>query len=56
MFLHQGQEEIKEIKFHPVYFEMIASSSLDSINLFKPNYEPPEEENAEAHDKEDLQR
>ncbi len=42
MFLHQGQSEIKEIKFHPVYFEMTVSSSIDSINLFKPNYEPPE--------------
>lgn len=30
---------------------MIASSSIDSINLFKPNYEPPEEDNADQHDK-----
>lgn len=56
MFLHQGQSEIKEIKFHPVYFEMTVSSSIESINLFKPNYEPPEEDNAEEHDKEDLKR
>jgi hypothetical protein len=35
---------------------MTASSSIDSINLFKPNYEPPEEDHAEDHDKEDLKR
>jgi hypothetical protein len=35
---------------------MTISSSIDSINLFKPNYEPPEEDNADIHDKEDLKR
>jgi len=30
---------------------MIASSSIDSINIFKPNYEPPEQDETEAHDK-----
>ena len=53
MFIHQGQEEIKEICYHPVYYEMLASSASDGINIFKPCFEMPEEE----HDcKEDLKR
>lgn len=57
MFLHQGQEEIKEIRFHPIYYEMVISSSIDSINVFKPSFEmPEEEEDCDKYDKEDLKR
>jgi ribosome assembly protein RRB1 len=38
MFLHQGQQEIKEVCYHPVYFELLISTSLDSINIFKPAF------------------
>ena len=41
MFIHQGQEEIKEIAFHPVYYEMLISSAIDGINIFKPSFEMP---------------
>jgi ribosome assembly protein RRB1 len=56
MFLHQGQEEIKEVCFHPVYFEMMVSTSLDAINIFKPAYEMPEPDLDEKADLEDLKR
>ena len=36
LFLHQGQENIKEIHWHPVYNNVIASTSLDSFNIFQP--------------------
>jgi hypothetical protein len=35
---------------------MIISSSIDSINIFKPSYEAPEVEESDLHDKEDLKR
>lgn len=35
---------------------MIISSSLDSINVFKPSFEMPEEDEDEKHDEEDLKR
>lgn len=57
MFLHQGQEEIKEISYHPVYFEMLISTSLDSINIFKPAFEMPDPLNEDDKiDREDLKR
>lgn len=56
MFLHQGQQEIKEVCYHPVYFEMLVSTSLDAVNIFKPAFEMPEEDLDERADKEDLKR
>lgn len=37
MFLHQGQEDIKEICFHPIYWEMVISTANSGFNVFKPN-------------------
>jgi ribosome assembly protein RRB1 len=48
MFLHQGQTNIKELRFHPVYREMLLTTAEDSYNIFRPNLEPEEEEDAEA--------
>ena len=44
MFLHQGQNNIKELRFHPVYREMLLTTAEDSYNIFRPNLEPPEDE------------
>ena len=44
MFLHQGQENIKELRFHPYYREMLITTAEDSYNVFRPNLEPDEEE------------
>jgi ribosome assembly protein RRB1 len=39
IFLHQGQENIKDIKFHPVYKNFIASTAENGINVFKPAFD-----------------
>lgn len=44
MFLHQGQNNIKELRFHPYYREMLITTAEDSYNVFRPNLEPEEEE------------
>ena len=49
MFLHQGQNNLKELRFHPYYREMLVTTSEDSYNIFRPNLEPDEDED------EDLQ-
>ena len=47
MFLHQGQNNIKELRFHPLYRELILTTAEDSYNIFRPNLEPPEDEDEE---------
>ncbi len=49
MFLHQGQENIKELRFHPYYREMLITTAEDSYNVFRPNLEPEEEEEDQQH-------
>ncbi len=44
MFLHQGQTDMKEIRFHPQFKTLIVSTAGDSFNLFRPNLEPEEDE------------
>jgi ribosome assembly protein RRB1 len=38
VFLHQGQENIKEIMFHPLYKDFIASTAENGVNVFKPAF------------------
>ena len=47
MFLHQGQDNIKELRFHPYYANMIVTTAEDSYNIFKPNLDPEEEDDEE---------
>jgi len=42
MFLHQGQRNMKELRFHPQYSGILVTSAEDSFNVFKPNLEPEE--------------
>lgn len=44
MFLHQGQKNMKELRFHPQYSTLIVTTAEDSFNLFRPNLEPDMEE------------
>ena len=44
MFLHQGQNNLKELRFHPYYREMLVTTAEDSYNIFRPNLEPDEDE------------
>jgi hypothetical protein len=49
MFLHQGQNNIKELRFHPYYREMLITTAEDSYNIFRPNLEPDEDEDEPDH-------
>ena len=52
MFCHQGQNNMKELRFHPQFSCLMATTAEDSFNVFRPNLEPVEEkaENAEGDD------
>jgi len=32
---------MKELRYHPLYYDMIVSTSGDSLHVFKPNFEDP---------------
>ena len=38
VFLHQGQINLKDVKFHPVFKNMLISSAENGLNLFRPNF------------------
>ena len=50
MFLHQGQKNIKELRFHPQYSCLMATTAEDSFNVFKPNLEPVDSQDSESGD------
>ena len=35
LFIHQGQKEIKEARFHPQITSLYLSTSIDSLNIFQ---------------------
>lgn len=49
MFLHQGQIDMKEIRFHPQFNTLLVSTAEDSINVFRPNFEPDDNEDSDEH-------
>jgi ribosome assembly protein RRB1 len=53
VFLHQGQENIKDIKFHPIFKNFITSTAQSGINVFKPAFE---DEGSIGSDDEDIEK
>jgi hypothetical protein len=53
MFLHQGQKNMKELRFHPQFGTLIVTTAEDSFNLFRPNLEPDEEPEVPQEDPEE---
>jgi len=51
IFLHQGQENIKELKFHPLYKDFIVSTAENGLNMFKPGFG---DDDSVASDDEDM--
>lgn len=47
VFLHQGQENLKDVKFHPYFESFLLSTAESGINVFKPNFNPDEDEENE---------
>ena len=43
MFCHQGQNNMKELRFHPQFSCLMATTAEDSFNVFRPNLEPVDE-------------
>ena len=44
MFIHQGQQNMKELRFHPQFSTLIFTTAEDSFNLFRPNLEAADED------------
>ena len=55
VFLHQGQINLKDVKFHPIFKNMLISSAENGLNLFRPNFvdEASEDDDDEKMDEED---
>ena len=51
MFLHEGQTQIKEIRFHPYYENMIVSTSISGIDIFRPDFAPKLSEDSDEEEK-----
>lgn len=44
LFLHQGQEDLKECKWHPVYHNVLISTASDGYNVFEPAIDVEDED------------
>ena len=53
LFLHQGQKNMKELRFHPEFRTVLFSTAEDSFNVFRPNLDPDYVPQSEPEDKED---
>jgi len=47
LFLHQGQKNMKELRFHPQHRTLLLTTAEDSFNVFRPNLDPDFEEQPE---------
>lgn len=55
MFLHQGQENLKDVKFHPYFKSMLCSTAENGINVFKPAFdEDGEDDSVEDGNENDM--
>lgn len=47
VFLHQGQTNLKDVKFHPYFDSVLLSSAESGLNIFKPNFLEEDSESEE---------
>ena len=55
VFLHQGQINVKDVKFHPIFKNMLISSAENGLNLFRPNFtdEPSDDDDDKMEEEDD---
>lgn len=56
MFLHQGQREMKELRFHPQFRSIILTTAEDSFNIFRPNLDPDFEDDEEMEESKENEK
>ena len=56
VFLHQGQINLKDVKFHPVFKNMLISSAENGLNLFRPAFNEEESDDEEKMEEEDFDK
>ena len=56
VFLHQGQINLKDVKFHPVFKNMLISSAENGLNLFRPAFSEEESDDDEKMDEENFDK
>lgn len=54
LFLHQGQEDLKECKWHPVYHNVLISTASDGYNVFEPAIDVEDEDSVGSPNDLDL--
>ena len=52
LFLHQGQDDLKDVKWHPVNQNVLMTSALDGYNVFEPAID---EEDSDVESPNDLE-
>lgn len=50
LFLHQGQEDLKDVKWHPEYQNVMMTSAGDGYNMFQPAIDEEGSENESPND------
>jgi len=53
VFLHQGQTNIKDLKFHPFYKNFLATTAENGMHVFKPAFDDEGEDDSESDEDEE---
>lgn len=56
LFLHQGQKNIKELRFHPLFDTVLGTTAEDSFNVFRPNLDPEQQPDDEDQERAQVDR
>ena len=54
VFLHQGQNYVKDLKFHPVYKNMLTTTAENGINLFKPAFDDDSDSDDDENEEDNI--
>ena len=54
MFLHQGQDELKKLRFHPIYDQLVITTASSGFNLFNPYLDHEDSEDSKNQNEFEL--